>query len=137
MGVHEFDQARWLTGQDVEAVTAVAGDRPDADPDLAAIAGRLTDGAALIVSLGRSFPEGDCCWVEVFGTKGYERIPFLWGAHGDDVFHTALVAQAEAFAASVRAAEPVGARVADAVAMLRSAELARDSPLESRASVPA
>ncbi len=137
MGVHEFDQARWLTGQDVEAVTAVAGDRPDADPDVAAIAGRLTDGAALIVSLGRAFPDGDCCWVEVFGTKGYVRIPFLWGAQGDDVFHTALVAQAEAFAASVRGAEPVGAGVTDAVAALRSAELARDSLLESRASVPA
>jgi myo-inositol 2-dehydrogenase / D-chiro-inositol 1-dehydrogenase len=137
MGVHEFDQARWLTGQDVEAVTAIAGDRPDADPDVAAIAGRLTDGAVLIVSLGRTFPEGDCCWVEVFGTKGYERVPFLWGAPGDDVFHSALAAQAEAFAASVRGAEPVGAGVTDAVAALRSAELARDSLLESRASVPA
>ena len=93
--------------------------------------------AVLVVSLGRTFPEGDCCWVEVFGTKGYERVPFLWGAPGDDVFHSALAAQAEAFAASVRGAEPVGAGVTDAVAALRSAELARDSLRESGARVPA
>jgi predicted dehydrogenase len=115
-------------------------DQADADPDVAAIAGRLTGGAVLIVSLGRTFPEGDCCWVEVFGTKGYERIPFIWGppTHaGDEVFHAALAAQAEAFAAAVRGAEPDGAGVADAVAALRGAELARDALRESRVSVPA
>ena len=140
MGVHEFDQARWLTGQELASVTAVpggAGDQADTDPDVAAIAGRLTGGAVLIVSLGRTFPEGDCCWVEVFGTKGYERVPFVWGEAGDEVFHAALAAQAEAFAAAVRGAEPAGAGVTDAVAALRSAELARDALRESRASVPA
>ena len=140
MGVHEFDQARWLTGQELASVTAVpggAGDQADTDPDVAAIAGRLTGGAVLIVSLGRTFPEGDCCWVEVFGTKGYERVPFVWGGAGDEVFHAALAAQAEAFAAAVRGAEPAGAGVTDAVAALRSAELARDALRESRASVPA
>ncbi len=143
MGVHEFDQARWLTGQEVTSVTAVpggTGDHPDADPDVAAIAARLSGGTVVIVSLGRTFPEGDCCWVEVFGTKGYERIPFIWGPPtqaGDEVFHAALAAQAEAFAAAVRGAEPVGAGVTDAVAALRSAELARDSLLDSWARAPA
>jgi myo-inositol 2-dehydrogenase/D-chiro-inositol 1-dehydrogenase len=140
MGVHEFDQARWLTGQELASITAVpggVGDQTDADPDAAAIAGRLTGGAVLVVSLGRTFPEGDCCWVEVFGTKGYERVPFVWGAEGDEVFHAALLAQAEAFAATVGGAEPAGAGVTDAIAALRVAELARDSLLESRASLPA
>jgi myo-inositol 2-dehydrogenase / D-chiro-inositol 1-dehydrogenase len=138
MGVHEFDQARWLTGQDVASVTAMAGDRPDADPDVAAIVARLTGGTVLIASLGRFFPEGDCCWVEVFGTKGYQRIPFLWGAQGDEVFHAALIAQAEAFAAAVRGGEEEGgAGVADAVAAITAAELARDALREGRARVPA
>lgn len=140
MGVHEFDQARWLTGQDLASVTAVpggAGGQGDTDPDVAAIAARLTGGAVLIVSLGRTFPKGDCCWVEVFGTKGYERVPFVWGEAGDEVFHAALAAQAEAFAAAVRGAEPAGAGVSDAIAALRSAELAREALRDSRASVPA
>jgi len=140
MGVHEFDQARWLTGQDVASATGVpggSGDQREIDPDVAAITARLTAGAVLIVSLGRIFPEGDCCWVEVFGTKGYERIPFVWGAAGDEVFHAALAAQAEAFAAAVRGAEPAGAGVTDAVAALRAAEMARDAMRASRGSVPA
>jgi myo-inositol 2-dehydrogenase / D-chiro-inositol 1-dehydrogenase len=130
MGVHEFDQARWLTGQEVASVAALAGgggDALDGDPDVAAIVARLSGGTLLSVSLGRIFPEGDCCWVEVFGTKGYERIPFMWGAQGDEVFHAALAAQAEAFAAAVRGGERVGAGAADAVSALTAAELARDA----------
>jgi myo-inositol 2-dehydrogenase / D-chiro-inositol 1-dehydrogenase len=136
MGVHEFDQARWLTGQEVTSVTALpggAGERLKADPDAAAIVARLTGGTLLTVSLGRIFPEGDCCWVEVFGTAGYERIPFMWGEPGDEVFHAALAAQAGAFAATVRGtaverAEAAGAAdAADAVAAVTAAELARDA----------
>jgi myo-inositol 2-dehydrogenase / D-chiro-inositol 1-dehydrogenase len=146
MGVHEFDQARWLTGQELASVTAVpggpagpggAGDQADADPDVAAIAARLTGGTVLVVSLGRTFPEGDCCWVEVFGTKGYERVAFMWGAPGDEVFHAALAAQAEAFAAAVRGGEARGAGAADAVAAITAAELARDALRAIRATVPA
>ncbi|HUA05334.1 MAG TPA: Gfo/Idh/MocA family oxidoreductase [Solirubrobacteraceae bacterium] len=132
MAVHEFDQARWLTGQDVASVVAMSGGggEPAADPDVAAIAARLTGGTLLTVSVGRIFPEGDCCWVEVFGSAGYERIPFIWGpptALGDDVFHAALIAQAEAFADAVRGggdAARIAAGAADAVAALSAAELA-------------
>jgi myo-inositol 2-dehydrogenase / D-chiro-inositol 1-dehydrogenase len=140
MGVHEIDQARWLTGQEIASVTAVPGgpgDHPDADPDVAAITARLTGGTVLIVSLGRTFSEGDCCWVEVFGTEGYERVPFVWGELGDEVFHSALAAQAEAFAGAVRGAAPTGAGATDAVASLRAAELARDALRVGRAGVPA
>ncbi len=132
MGVHEFDQARWLTGQEISSVTAMpgAGDQPGVDPDVATIVARLAGRTLLSVSLGRIFPEGDCCWVEVFGTAGYERIPFMWGAPGDEVFHAALVAQAEAFAAVVRGggdAAGTNAGATDAVAALTAAELARDA----------
>jgi myo-inositol 2-dehydrogenase / D-chiro-inositol 1-dehydrogenase len=133
MAVHEFDQARWLTGQEISSVTAMPGGggaQPEVDPDVATIVARLAGGTLLTVSLGRIFPEGDCCWVEVFGTAGYERIPFMWSEPGDEVFHAALVAQAEAFAAAVQGggdAAGTGAGVTDAVAALAVAELARDA----------
>jgi myo-inositol 2-dehydrogenase / D-chiro-inositol 1-dehydrogenase len=140
MAVHEFDQARWLTGQEISWVTAVAGGtQPDTDPDVAAIVARLDGGTLLTVSVGRIFPEGDCCWVEVFGTRGYERLPFIWGpptGPGDEVFHAALVAQAEAFAAAVRGRGLAGAGVTDAVAALAAAELARDSLRDAGTRVP-
>jgi myo-inositol 2-dehydrogenase/D-chiro-inositol 1-dehydrogenase len=127
MAVHELDQARWLTGQEISSVTAVPGGGDDhaSDPDVATIVGRLDGGALLNVSVGRIFPEGDCCWVEVFGTDGYERVLFMWGAAGDAVFHAALVAQAEAFATSVRGGGAAGAGAGDAVAALAAAELAK------------
>lgn len=140
MGVHELDQARWLTGQDVASVSATPGgaaEHPDADPDVAAITARLSGGTVLIVSLGRMFPPGDCCWAEVFGTGGYERVPFMWGDAGEEVFHAALAAQADAFAAAVRGAEQTGAGAVDAVAAVGAAELARDALRDSRARAPA
>jgi hypothetical protein len=110
----------------VSWLTAVPGGaQVGGDPDIAAIVGRLSGGTVLTVSLGRTFPDGDRCWVEVFGTIGYERIPFMWGAPGEDVFHAALVAQAEASAAAVHGGEVAGASTTDAVAAITAAELAR------------
>ena len=140
MAVHELDQARWLTGQDFSSVAAMAGgagDRLGSDPDVAAIVVRMSGGTLLTVSVGRIFPPGDCCWVEAFGTAGYERIPFLWGAPGDEVFHAALAAQAEAFADAARGGRRAGAGAADAVAALTAAELAADALREGAARVPA
>ncbi len=140
MAVHEFDQARWLTGQELSSVTAMpggGGEHPDADPNVATIVARLAGGTLLTVSVGRIFPEGDCCWVEVFGTAGYERIPFMWGTPGDEVFHAALVAQAEAFAAAVRSGEAAGAGATDAVAALTAAELAAEALRSAGSRVPA
>ena len=128
MAVHEFDQARWLTGQEVSSVAALPGGEDlSGDPDVAAIVARLDGGTLLTVSLGRIFPDGDCCWIEVFGTTRYERVPFMWGAPGDEVFRAALVAQAEAFAAAVRGGKAAGAGATDAVGALAAAELAKDA----------
>lgn len=127
MAVHELDQIRWLTGQEISWLSAArAGGGPgDAqDPDAAVILAQLTGGAAGTISLGRTFPHGDCCWLEVFGTAGYERVPFMWGEEGEAVFHAALAAQADAFAATVRGGPAEGARSRDAVAALIAAELA-------------
>lgn len=140
MGVHEFDQARWLLGQEFEWCSATAAGpsaqpRPAHDPDAATILAGMSDGAAVTVSLGRRFPQPDSCWLEVFGTEGYERIPFMWGAAGDEVFTSSMRRQAEAFARTVRGAEREAADGTDAVAALTVAEMAAESLAQAGARV--
>lgn len=123
MGVHEFDQTRWLLGQEFAWLTAIAAgpsaaDRPPADPDCATILAELSGGTAVTISLGRCFPNADSCWLEVWGTEGYERVPFMWDTSGDEVFLDAMRRQAEAFARAVRGADRAGAGADDAVAAL-------------------
>ena len=142
MGVHEFDQARWLTGQElgtpsmrassVTSVAAVAG-----DVESAAVLAPLSGGAVAFISLGRHFPHGDCVWVEVMGTRGHARQDVLWGEAGDAVFRAALRAQVEDFARRVRSGEPgSGASAADARAALAAAEQAQLSLQRSDAAAP-
>jgi myo-inositol 2-dehydrogenase/D-chiro-inositol 1-dehydrogenase len=131
MAVHELDQIRWLLGQEIAWLLATPAD-PDqnhvaADPDAALILARLSGGAAATVSLGRRFPLEDSCWVEVWGTEGHERVPFMWGADGAQVFLDAMVAQAESFARAVSGAGLEGAGGRDAVASLAAAEQAARS----------
>lgn len=121
MGVHEFDQARWLLGDELESMVAVpAGPstqpRSATDPDSAVLLATTSRGSAVTISLGRRFPQPDSCWVEVWGTDGYARIPFMWGAEGEDVFRVSMRRQAEAFARAVGGAACEGARATDAIA---------------------
>jgi myo-inositol 2-dehydrogenase / D-chiro-inositol 1-dehydrogenase len=133
MAVHEFDQARWLTGQELTWLAAApAGDAPGRDPGAATILASMSGGAALTVSVGRRFPHGDSCWLEVFGTRGYQRVPFMWGEAGDAVFDAALTAQVEAFAARVRGEPVQTAGGEDAVAALTAAELAGQALLDGQ-----
>ncbi|MGA2012131.1 MAG: Gfo/Idh/MocA family oxidoreductase [Solirubrobacteraceae bacterium] len=135
MAVHEIDQARWLTGQEFTSVSAVAcgaAGTSAEDPDAATILGALSGGAATTISLGRRFPHGDCCWVEVFGARGHERVEFMWGAAGDDVFTAALRAQAEAFAASLGGRRSDASDGDDAITALRVAECAREALIDGR-----
>jgi myo-inositol 2-dehydrogenase/D-chiro-inositol 1-dehydrogenase len=130
MGVHELDQVRWLTGQELVDVVAVpstvVSDEPvDGDPESAQLLGRLSGGTVATISLGRRFVHGDCCWLELFGTEDYVRSLFMWGSPGEQVFLDALVAQAEAFAATVLDGAPqAGATAEDAVAAIAAAEQA-------------
>ncbi len=134
MGVHEFDQIRWLTGQEF-ATVRVAGSQlgasPD-DPDCAQLVARLDGGSTAMVSLGRWHPGGDSCKVEVFGTRGTASSWFLNRADGDAVLGHALRLQAEDFAQAARAGTGSGASVADAVVALTIAALAAD-PLAAAA----
>lgn len=129
MGVHEFDQIRWLTGREIDDVHALAAtamwDAPVAgDPESVVALARLSGGAVATVSLGRRFPHGDCCWLELMGTDGYARRTFMWGDDGLRVFHDALVAQADAFAAAVRGAAQQGATGEDALRAIEAADRA-------------
>jgi myo-inositol 2-dehydrogenase/D-chiro-inositol 1-dehydrogenase len=127
MGVHEIDQVRWLLGAEFEDVVGVpagssAGEASAADPDCAAVLARLSDGTAATITLGRHFPPGDSCWLELFARRGYERALFMWGDDADRAFHAGLAAQADAFAATVRGEAQRGATGEDAVAALAVAE---------------
>ena len=62
MGVHEFDQLRWLTGQDISGLAVVtSGQAPDgiADVDGAQVIATLSGGGCGFISLGRFYPAGD------------------------------------------------------------------------------
>ena len=124
MGVHEFDQLRWLTGAEIEEVVVrpAPSGAEGADPDSATALAQLDNGAVAVVSLGRMFPHGDCCWVELMATEGYARELFMWGADGARVFEDALVAQAEAFVEAVRGQPQRGATGDDAIRAIEAAE---------------
>ena len=132
MGVHEFDQVRWLTGQEFRALR-VAAARPDAgeagpagtgepastDPDCGQVVAELDGGGTALISLGRWHPAGDTCRVEVFGTAGSASVVFLPPGAGDGPFRAALRRQAEDFAQAVLSGAPgQGASAGDAVTAL-------------------
>ena len=125
MGVHEFDQLRWLTGQDISSLAVVASGRaPDgiADVDGAQAVASLSGGATGFISLGRYYPAGDAVWAEVFGTQGSERCEVIDPAEGERAQLEALRRQAESFAEFAAGGPCRGATAADAVAALTAAE---------------
>jgi myo-inositol 2-dehydrogenase/D-chiro-inositol 1-dehydrogenase len=125
MGVHEFDQLRWLTGQDIAGLAVVSsGSAPDgiADVDGAQVVLTLSGGATGFVSLGRYFRVGDAVWAEAFGTEGHERCDVIDPAEGEVAQLAALRAQAESFASFAADGPCQGATAADAIAALAAAE---------------
>ena len=126
MGVHEFDQARWLTDGDFTEMTAAASavitdDESDGDPDSAQVLASTTSGATVFVSLGRHYAGGDMASVEVFGTTNHAQSLFLNPHDGERVQLEALVRQAEAFADFVHGEPCRGSTVDDAIAALDAA----------------
>lgn len=125
MGVHEFDQLRWLTGQDITSLAVVtSGEAPDgiADVDGAQVILTLSGGATGFVSLGRYYPVGDIVWAEAFGTRGSERCDVIDPAEGEVAQLEALRRQAESFALHALGGPCEGATADDAVAALTAAE---------------
>jgi myo-inositol 2-dehydrogenase/D-chiro-inositol 1-dehydrogenase len=128
MGVHEFDQVRWLTGQEFTGLQPAAArtSGTPADPDCAQLVAELDGGSIAMVSLGRWHPAGDICRVEVYGTNGTAVCPFLRPEDADAVFAQALRRQAEDFAVAARGRHGTGAVIADAVTALSVAAEAAD-----------
>jgi myo-inositol 2-dehydrogenase/D-chiro-inositol 1-dehydrogenase len=128
MGVHEFDQLRWLTGQETGRLrVAATGVDASGDVDSAQVLIELSGGSVGLVSLGRWHPAGDMARAEVFGTSGTAYCPFLDPREGERAQLAALRAQAEDFAR--RASGEFGtdtepASAADAVAALDAAQRA-------------
>ena len=126
MGVHEFDQLRWLTGQEIVDVAGAAGtvgwDPPvDGDPELVSLSLRTDGGIAAAVVLARRYPPGETCRIEVVGLQGAEAVAFVAPPNGDESVAAALRAQAEDFARD----GGEGATVADAIAALDAATRAK------------
>ncbi len=131
MAVHEFDQIRWLTGQEITALHAVVAgtlsDRPvPGDAESAQVLCVLSGGTTGMVSLGRRFPLGDVCKVELFGTLGAQECRFLWPPAAEQSFLEALRLQAESFVRWVGGAPAEGASALDAAAALEAAERASE-----------
>jgi myo-inositol 2-dehydrogenase / D-chiro-inositol 1-dehydrogenase len=129
MGVHEFDQIRWLTGCEFETLKAVAcrsvaSEGSSGDVDCAQVVSSLSDGGTALVSLGRWHASGDSCRAEVFGTKNTLRSWFLPPTNGDRVMAHALVRQIDDFVRFANGSSSVGASGRDAVAALVLAEAA-------------
>jgi myo-inositol 2-dehydrogenase/D-chiro-inositol 1-dehydrogenase len=127
MGVHEFDQARWLTGSNVARMSAVASpvitDRDvSGDPDSAQVLAQMESGATALVSLGRHYPGGDMASVELFGTRDHFFSVFLDPVDGERAQLEALRRQASAFADYVGGQPCRGATVDDAIRALEAAE---------------
>lgn len=129
MAVHEIDQIRWLSGQDVGELHALAartlsGPHVPGDAESAQLLCALSGGATGLVSLGRRFALGDVCKAEAFGTKGAEECRFLWPPAAELAFLEALRLQAESFVRWVGGAPAEGASATDAAAALAAAERA-------------
>jgi myo-inositol 2-dehydrogenase/D-chiro-inositol 1-dehydrogenase len=126
MGVHELDQLRWLTGEEIVAVAGTAGsvgwDPPvDGDPELVSLSVRTDGGIAATVLLARRYPPGETCRIEVVGLRGAEAFAFVAPPAGDVTIAAALRAQAEDFARD----GGEGASVDDAIAALDAATRAK------------
>ena len=133
MGVHEFDEMRWLTGQELGGMKAIVsgvvpgglvradGEGRSADVDSAQVLVELSGGGSGLVSLGRFHPAGDMARAEAFGTKGTARCGFLDPAEGEQAQLAALRLQAESFASFATGGPCTGATGADAIAALDAA----------------
>jgi len=124
MAVHEIDQIRWLTKQEVKkSKTLIFPQDEDSigDTDSTESILEMSGGAIGLVSLGRFHPGGDLVSTEVFTNKLHERVIVLNPESGEEPQLAALRLQAESFADWVYGGPQEGATTADAVVALEVA----------------
>lgn len=129
MGVHEFDQARWLSGAEFTSLNAInspviTDPAVSDDPDSVQVLASMSSGTTTLVSLGRHYASGDMARVELFGTRQHRLELFLDPVVGEATQLDALRRQASAFAHYVATGVCDGATIDDAIATLAAAELA-------------
>jgi myo-inositol 2-dehydrogenase/D-chiro-inositol 1-dehydrogenase len=129
MGVHEFDQTRWLTGQEFNSFDLLVpgpeyASHVEGDPESLQIQAQLSGGTVATISLGRRYPPGDMCKAEVYGTGAAAETMFLSPEDGETGFLAAIRAQTESFARYAQGAAREGASIEDAIAALEVAEAA-------------
>lgn len=132
MGVHEIDQIRWLTDQevahiDVSSYPTVEDPEAVGDVDSAQALLTLSMGSAALISLGRFHPGGDLVSAEVYGSQGHVRVDVLQPPEGERPQLEALRRQAEAFARWALGGEPEGATIDDATTALEVARQLSDA----------
>lgn len=127
-GVHDFDLLRWLTGQEIEAVSGhastVCSVAPVAgDPESASLVARLSGGTTALINLGRRHPPGELQSLQVIGTRGAVNLTYVEETDSPVVLD-AFRRQTEDFARAAGGASTDLATVEDATHALRAAELA-------------
>jgi predicted dehydrogenase len=154
MGIHEFDLARWLMGDEVVEVHAwgsTAGVPELAsvgDYDSAVVNLRFAGSGTGSVEMARTTVYGEDVRTEVVGSEGsvfIGRLPYSQGSFGtrgtltiDAVdpsqmrFATAYAAQVQAFVQALAADRPVTPTGEDALAALRISLAARESAERGR-----
>jgi myo-inositol 2-dehydrogenase/D-chiro-inositol 1-dehydrogenase len=121
MAVHEIDQIRWLSGQEViNTKTSIYPQTEDSkgDTDSTQSILEMSGGAIGLVSLGRFHAGGDFVSAEIFTSKEHVRINILNPGTGEKPQLDALRLQAESFANWVRGGLQEGASTLDAEAAL-------------------
>lgn len=121
MAVHEIDQIRWLTRQEVissKTLIFPQSDDSKGDTDSTQSLLEMSGGAIGLVSLGRFHPDGDLVSAEIFTSKNHTRIDILNPGTGEKPQLDALRLQAESFAKWVNGGILEGASSADAEAAL-------------------
>jgi myo-inositol 2-dehydrogenase / D-chiro-inositol 1-dehydrogenase len=151
VGVHDFDTARWLLGQDPDTASAVAHNPVYRDADLDNAYITVTHGGAVATThLSRTSTLGMEIRCEVVGTEGSAMLAQAATGSGVTVLRTtsdpgfpadcrarfgaAYQAQIDAFAAACRGEETANATLTDdrwavATAVAARASVARGSPL--------
>jgi myo-inositol 2-dehydrogenase / D-chiro-inositol 1-dehydrogenase len=152
--IHDFDMARWLSGEEVTEVFAVAGRRDGTRPDdprgieSAVVSMRLSNGAVAVLDASWLHPAGYDVRVEIVSddaaTSGglSPRTPAMhvdWPIHERhpwpgylERFEPAYRAELEAFLACCRGVQPPSATARDGLEAMRIAVAATRSHLESR-----
>ena len=137
--IHDFDLARWLTGGEVQDVTAVAARRGPSefldalgDVDTTALVFRMRDGLPVMARGSRQDPAGYMMRTEVVAAARSVTVTDKHYADYRERFHDALLAKTSAFLDVVAGVRPNPCRGEECIQAMRVAVAAELSNRERR-----